>query len=182
MGVRKILMLGESLLRTECECVDDPTSKEVKDLVADMRDTLEDTFRVTGYGRGIAAPQIGALKRIVYLSNRANGSEIVLVNPKIVSHSDEKVTVWDSCLCFLSIFMPVERYEHITVEYYDLSGNRQVIDAGPGNDLAELLQHEIDHLDGVLCLDRVKTTADVISREVFEQHYRSNSPYAQNAR
>jgi peptide deformylase len=173
-------MLGETSLRTDCEWVDDPTSKEVGMLVADMRDTLEDTFRTTGYGRGIAAPQIGALKRAVYLSSRVVGTELVLVNPKIVSHSDEVITVWDSCLCFLSIFMQVERYKHITVEYYDLSGNRQVLEAGPENDLAELLQHEIDHLDGVLCLDRVKSTTDVISREVFEDQYRSNSPYAQN--
>jgi peptide deformylase len=134
MGVRKILMLGEASLRTECEWINDPTSKDVGALVADMRDTLEDTFHKTGYGRGIAAPKIGALRRVVFLSSRVLGTELVLVNPKIISHSDEKVTVWDSCLCFLSIFMQVERYKHITLEHYGLSGDRKVIEAGPEND------------------------------------------------
>ncbi len=159
----------------------DPAADEVKALVADLHDTLEETFRTTGYGRGIAAPQIGVPARVVYLSRRVLGEELVLVNPKVVSHSSETVTVWDSCLCFLSIFMQVERYERITVEYYDLTGKSCTLEAGPDNDLAELLQHEIDHLDGVLCLDRVKRSADVVAREVFEERYRGGSPYAQNS-
>jgi peptide deformylase len=182
MSAKDVLTLGESLLREKCEWVENPQSEDIKALVTDLRDTLEETFRRTGYGRGIAAPQIGELKRVVYLSSRVLGKELVLVNPKIVSCSDEMVTVWDSCLCFLSIFMPVERHKRITVEYYDIDGHMQRLEAGAENDLSELLQHELDHLDGILCLDRVKNVADIVSLKVFEKHYRSESPYALNAR
>jgi len=89
--------------------------------------------------------------------------------------------VWDACLSFLCIFMQVERHKEITVRYQDLSGERREIKAGVERDLSELLQHEIDHLDGILCIDRVKDARTICTREEFEKRYRMESPYAVKA-
>lgn len=178
MTIKRILPLGEPELRVQCKSVDDPFAPEVKRIIQDLRDTVEETFRVTGYGRGLAAPQLGYLSRMVYLSPRVTGRELVLINPVITACSKETAKVWDSCLCFLSIFMLVERHTHITVDYLDEEGRGHTLHAGPENDLAELLQHEIDHLNGVLCIDRVQNIEEIVSRECFEEKYRQESPYA----
>ena len=90
----------------------------------------------------------------------------------------EKIVVWDACLSFLSIFMQVERHRDITVRYQDLSGQRCEIRAGEERNLSELLQHEIDHLDGILAVDRIKDMKTMCTREEFEKRYRAGSPYA----
>lgn len=179
MTVRAILPLGEDRLRARCDEVRDPSSAKTRAVVEDLRDTLEETYQRTGYGRGIAAPQIGEQIRVVYLSKRVLGEELVLINPRVVERSEEMITTWDSCLCFLSIFMRVDRHREIVVEYEDLEGFRRVLRAGAERDLSELLQHEIDHLDGVLCIDLVRTSSDIVTREVFEKRYREGSPYAE---
>jgi peptide deformylase len=104
-----------------------------------------------------------------------------LVNPQIVAQSDERIVVWDACLSFLSIFMQVERNRDITVRYQDLQGQTQEIQASELRNLSELLQHEIDHLDGILCIDRVTDLRTVCTKEEFEKRYRAASPYATNA-
>ena len=88
------------------------------------------------------------------------------------------MVVWDACLSFLSIFMQVERYREITVRYQDVEGNTLEVDAGDDRNLSELLQHEIDHLDGILAIDRVIDTKTICTREEFEKRYREASPYA----
>lgn len=181
MALREIVKLGDERLRQRCQEVADPTSSEIHRIVADLRDTVEDSYDKTGYGRGIAAPQLGEMVRVVYLSKRVLGEELVLVNPSIVARSVETVEVWDACLSFLSIFMRVERSTSIVVEYTDLQGRAQRIEAGPEHDLSELLQHEIDHVDGVLCLDRVEDVKDIVSREVFERDLVQGTPYAKAA-
>jgi peptide deformylase len=100
-----------------------------------------------------------------------------LINPTIVEHSEETMVVWDACLSFLCIFFQVRRYQRIRVRYQDLTGDWQEMLAE--GDLAELLQHEIDHLDGVLALDQVIDLKTMCTREEFEQRYRAESPYAQ---
>jgi peptide deformylase len=171
MAIREILRLGDSRLREKCRELADPTAEEVLRVINDLRDTVEASFRETGYGRAIAAPQIGEMVRIVFLSARVAGRELVLINPRMVSHSSETEKVWDGCLSFLSIFMRVQRYKRIDVEYLDTSGACCNLEAGAENDLAELLQHEIDHLDGVLCIDRVRESSDIVSREYFESNF-----------
>jgi peptide deformylase len=145
--------------------------------VAALADTLRHSRETTGYGRAIAAPQIGILQRVVFL-NVEGDRPWPLVNPEITARSEETVVVWDACLSFLSIFMKVRRHKYITVRYQDLAGATHVVEAGPERDLAELLQHEIDHLDGVLCIDRVEDLKTVCSKEEFELRYKTGSPYA----
>lgn len=177
MPVRTILQLGDPLLRKKCAAVADPTSPLVGGLVADLADTLSHWRSNTGYGRGIAAPQIGILERVIFL--KLPGEEPwPLINPEIVRRSDEKIVVWDACLSFLSIFMQVERHREITVRYQSLQGATREFEAGEDRNLSELLQHEIDHLDGILAIDRVIDVRTIITREEFEKRYRDASPYA----
>jgi peptide deformylase len=101
-----------------------------------------------------------------------------MINPEIVRHSDDKIIVWDACLSFLSIFMQVERFREITVHYQNLRGEILEFHAGQDRDLSELLQHEIDHLNGTLAIDRVVDLKTICTREEFEKRYRDASPYA----
>ncbi|HTS34720.1 MAG TPA: peptide deformylase [Candidatus Solibacter sp.] len=177
MAVRPILQLGDPTLRQKSQRVADPTARDISNLVRDLAETLAHARAETGYGRGIAAPQLGVLKRVIFL--KLPGVEPwPLINPEIIEASDEKITVWDACLSFLAIFMQVERHRQITVRYQNLYGETLEFEAGDDRNLSELLQHEIDHLDGVLALDRVLDIRTVCTREEFEKRYRDSSPYA----
>jgi peptide deformylase len=101
-----------------------------------------------------------------------------LVNPEITWRSEEKIVVWDGCLSFLSIFMQVERHREIVVRYQDLRGEWKEVRASEERNLSELLQHEIDHLDGILAIDRIADMRTMCTREEFERRYRAHSPYA----
>src|SRR5215467_107229 len=180
MAVRTVRQLGDPVLREKCKPVEDACAPEIRALVEDLQDTLAFWRKTTGYGRGMAAPQIGVLQRVIFL--RLPGEDPwPLVNPKIIERSAERMVVWDACLSFLSIFMQVERSREITIQYQDLQGKEHEVRAGELRDLSELLQHEIDHLDGVLCLDRVTDFKTVCTKEEFEKRYRAASPYAVSA-
>ena len=195
--MREILQLGDPRLRERCERVENPAKPETAKLIEDLRDTLAHWRKTTGYGRGIAAPQLGAMKRVIFLklpfgqpkagaqgkpdwseTHREFHEGAALINPEIVERSAEKFAVWDACLSFLCIFMQVERHRAITVRYQDAEGSWSELKAGVEGDLAELLQHEIDHLDGILCIDRVKDLRTICTKEEFEKRYRMESPYA----
>jgi peptide deformylase len=181
MAVRKVLQLGDPALRQKAEphqFADD--NSDLFNLIGDLRDTLTHWRKETGYGRGIAAPQLGVLERVILL--QLPGAEPwPLINPQIIQRSAEKIVVWDACLSFLAIFMQVERDKEITVRYQDVRGEWQEVQAGEERDLSELLQHEVDHLDGILCIDRVTDVKTVCTKEEFEKRYRANSPYAAKA-
>ncbi len=177
MSVRTVLQLGDPGLRDVAKKVAEPTAPEIRMLVEDLADTLAFWWKSTGYGRGIAAPQIGANVRVIFL--KLPGEEPwPLVNPEIIWRSAEKIVVWDACLSFLSIFMQVERHREITVRYQDLRGEWHEAHASEERNLSELLQHEIDHLDGILAVDRITDMKTMCTREEFEKRYRATSPYA----
>lgn len=180
MAVRTVRQLGDPVLREACKDVQDPSAPEIRALIEDLADTLAFWRETTGYGRGIAAPQIGMGQRVIFL--RLPGeAPWPLLNPVITERSTERIVVWDACLSFLSIFMQVERSREITVRYQDLRGEWREIRAGEERNLSELLQHEIDHLDGVLCIDRVTDVTTICTKEEFEKRYRAASPYAVGA-
>jgi peptide deformylase len=177
MAIRTVLQLGDPGLREVAKHVEDPTTPEIRALVDDLAETLAYWRKATGYGRGIAAPQIGANLRVIFL--RLTGEEPwPIVNPVITERSTEKIVVWDACLSFLSIFMQVERHREIAVRYQDLRGEWHELHAGEERNLSELLQHEIDHLDGILAVDRITDIRTLCTREEFEKRYRAASPYA----
>jgi peptide deformylase len=177
MAIQTVLQLGDPKLREIAAPIANPRAPEIAALVKDLADTLAYWRSSTGYGRGIAAPQIGVAQRVIFL--QLSGAEPwPLVNPEIIERSAEKIVVWDACLSFLSIFMQVERHREIKVRYQDLRGDHHEIQAGAEKDLAELLQHEIDHLEGILAVDRITDMRTLCTREEFEKRYRATSPYA----
>jgi peptide deformylase len=177
MAIRTVLQLGDPGLREIATRVQDPAAPQIRTLIEDLSDTLAYWKSTTGYGRAIAAPQIGTAVRVIVL--QLPGAEPwPFVNPEITERSEEKIVVWDACLSFLSIFMQVERNREITVRYQDLHGKWHQIQAGEGRNLSELLQHEIDHLDGILAVDRITDIRTMCTREEFEKRYRAHSPYA----
>jgi peptide deformylase len=177
MSVKAILQLGNPLLRQKARPVIDPAAPEIDALVRDLADTLAHWRSKTGYGRGIAAPQIGVLQRVVFLK-LPEAAPWPLINPEIIKRTEEKIIVWDACLSFLSIFMQVDRHRQITIRYQSLDGKALEFEAGGDRNLSELLQHEIDHLDGILAIDRVTDVKTICTREEFEKRYRDSSPYA----
>lgn len=173
MGIRDIVELGDPLLRSAASPVADPSAPWIGQLVADLQETLAHWRRTTTYGRGIAAPQIGEPWRIVFLNVEEPWP---LINPTIVARSEETETLWDACLSFLTIFFQVDRHRWIDISYQDLGGNEHRFRAEGG--LSELLQHEIDHVDGIVAIDRITDPKTICTRAEFEARYRAESPYA----
>jgi peptide deformylase len=167
MAVRRILQLGDPVLRARCVPVANPRSPAARIVADDLRDTLRDMREKHGSGRGLAAPQIGAPIRMVHveLPNR----RWTLVNPEIVDVGDQDFLVWDDCFSFPDLFVRVQRAYHVTVRYQDRTGITRTLEAeGP---LAELIQHEIDHLDGVLAVDRATGIDPFCLREEWAKHW-----------
>jgi peptide deformylase len=177
MPLRTILQLGDPRLREVALPVENPSTPEIAALVRDLADTLAHWRSTTGYGRGIAAPQLGVRQRVIFLQLPGE-QPWPLVNAEMTERSEEKIIVWDACLSFLSIFMQVERHREITIRWQDLAGKRHEFRAGDDRSLSELLQHEIDHLDGILAVDRITDLKTLCSREEFEKRHRAASPYA----
>ena len=177
MAIRTVLQLGDPELREVAKKVSNPAAQEIRTLIEDLSDTLAYWRNTTGYGRGIAAPQIGSNARVIFLGLPGEDAW-PLVNPEITWRSAEKIVVWDACLSFLSIFMQVERHHEITVRYQDLLADWHEVRATEERNLSELLQHEIDHLDGILAVDRIVDIKTMCTREEFEKRYRAASPYA----
>jgi len=149
--VRPILTDENPLLR-HVSVAAAPSDTALRAEIADMAATLQDFRARAGFGRAISAPQIGILKRVVVMD--FGDGELVLLNPQIVEHSSETQQVWDDCLSVPDKLVLVERYAAVTVVYTTLAGE-ELTWSLPQPDLAELLQHEIDHLDGVLMTDRM---------------------------
>ena len=175
MAICEVLQLGNPTLREPAERVADPGTPEIAALLADMSDTLDHWRLTTGYGRGIAAPQIGVARRVVFV-NVDRQTPWLLINPEIVAQSAETMEIWDACLSFLCIFFKVRRFCWVDVRYQDTTGGWHELHADGA--LAELMQHEIDHLDGILSIDRMTDPRTICTRDEFELRHRSESRYA----
>jgi peptide deformylase len=167
---KPVLLLGSPTLRLKSEAVCEFASASFKGDIADLKEALEDFRARNGFGRGIAAIQIGIARRMIALN--LGGGPFVIVNPRIVRRSPEAFRMWDDCMSFPDLVVRVERHRSIDVEYLDEGGNRK---EWPGLDQAtsELLQHEIDHLDGVLAIDRAIEASDII----YKAEYSRNRAY-----
>ena len=162
--VKEILLLGNPLLRVECERVKNFPDAELRCTLVDLRDTLAEFRRAHGFGRGIAAPQIGVAEQIIFISI---DEPIALSNPKITRRSKQVMTLWDDCFSFPDIMVKLRRNVEIEVEYRDEEGKKQTLEAEGG--LSELLQHEIDHLNGVLAIDRAIDSKHIILRSEWKR-------------
>ncbi|HTJ58348.1 MAG TPA: peptide deformylase [Devosiaceae bacterium] len=148
MAIRPILVLPDQRLRAVADPVD-KIDEEVKKLARDMLDTM-----YAAPGIGLAATQLGEMKRIVVMDLAKEGETpepMVMINPEILKFSDETVITEEGCLSIPDLYYEVERPADVTVRYTDLDGNTVERDAS--DRLAICVQHELDHLDGVLYID-----------------------------
>ena len=160
-----VLLLGDPRLRErarEIEDFDDPAVVAARHALAE---TLGAFRRRHGFGRAISAPQIGAPLRMIAV-NLGEGPFFV-VNPTVTWLGDETFTMWDDCMSFPGLLVRLARHRAISLAYRDERGDERVwerMELAP----SELLQHEIDHLDGVLAVDRALDRESVVMREVFD--------------
>ena len=164
MAARRIIQLGDPLLRA----VSAPaTASEAASVFEDLRDTLHEFQRTHGFGRGISAVQIGEPKRLIYIEFADRAYR--LRNPVFQSRSAETFCLWDDCFSFPNLLVWLERARSVSVRYEDDDGREIRLEAEGA--LSELLQHEMDHLDGVLAIDRAIDRNGFCTREEYIRRY-----------
>lgn len=149
MALRSILLLGNEKLHEVCQIIEKKELAQIKSNVTDLHDTLLNFRQKYGCGRAIAAPQIGVMKRLIYIFI---DKPLVLINPEIIFKSEELMEIWDDCMSFPDLLVKVKRHVACRVKYKDLDWNEQEIYFD--KDMSELFQHEYDHLDGILAVAR----------------------------
>ena len=167
MSASNVLLLGDPRLRRVSEqvpSISDPAYITDKHR---LQTTLAEFRTRHGFGRGISAPQIGVPLRFIALHlDRA----FVVANPVITWKSEETFTMWDDCMSFPWLMVRLRRHASISLQYVDEDGRtgewRRLEQSS-----SELLQHEIDHLDGILAIDRALDRDAIISREVYERDF-----------
>jgi peptide deformylase len=166
MAVKEILLLGNPVLRQKSDRVDDFKNMDVHKTVNDLQDTLKNFREINNFGRGIAAPQIGVSSRIIFIDA---AKPMALINPEIIESSTEMMILWDDCFSFPDIMVKVKRNKEIKVRYRDINQEEQMISAN--GSLSELLQHEIDHLDGILAIDRAIDSKHIILKTEYQKYH-----------
>ncbi|HUP59643.1 MAG TPA: peptide deformylase [Thermoanaerobaculia bacterium] len=163
----QVLLLGDPRLRVCSTEVERADPRALDELAA----TLDAFRRKHGFGRAISAPQIGIAQRFIAM-NLGRGT-FFIVNPVITARSEETLTMWDDCMSFPDLLVRVRRFSSISLEYADEHGTRK-----EWRDLSqaesELLQHEIDHLDGILAVDRAIDRESLVIKSVYDanrEHY-----------
>jgi peptide deformylase len=167
MSARRILQLGDPLLRAVSAPVGDPA--EAAGVFQDLRDTLHEFQRTHGFGRGISAVQIGEPKRLIYIE--LEGHAYCLRNPEFEWQSDEKFQLWDDCFSFPDLLVRLERSLAVRIRFSNDAGEVERLEARGA--FSELLQHEIDHLDGILAIDRALDREGLCTREEYERRHRA---------
>jgi peptide deformylase len=151
--VREIKKIGDPVLRRKAKKVEKVT-KETQKLIDDMIETMH-----SAHGMGLAAPQVGVLQRIAIVEVEQNdevpgsGQTYVLINPEVVKQSEEKWQNQEGCLSIPGWRGEVERPTHITVKLTGREGNRVKLDLEGW--VARAFMHEIDHLDGIMFIDKL---------------------------
>ena len=145
MAILEIKKYPDPILRKKCEEVKE-VNEEIKKLVDDMIETMEKND-----GAGLAAPQVGVLKRVIVVETE-KGS-VGFVNPKIVKTTKETEIDWEGCLSISGIFLKIKRWKGVEIETLNKEGKKIRIRAK--GLVARIFQDEIDHLNGILIIDRV---------------------------
>jgi peptide deformylase len=158
-----VLLLGDPRLRERS----DEVTRFDEASFATLARALEDFRARHGFGRAISAPQIGIRQRFIAV-NLGRGT-FFIVNPIITWRSEETFTMWDDCMSFPDLLVRVKRTRSLSLEYVDEKGQSK---EWREMDLAaaELLQHEIDHLDGILAVDRAIDRESLVLRAEYERN------------
>lgn len=147
--LKDLLQLGDSRLYEVCEPVYKHELPLVKEWVGDLHNVMEEIRAKYKFGRGIAAPQLGIMKRLIYLNL---DQPLVIINPVFENLSEEMFELWDDCMSFPNLLVKVKRHKVLTIKYLDENWQPQTWQVEDA--ISELLQHEYDHLEGVLCTMR----------------------------
>ena len=166
--IRPTLELGNPALRQAAAAVSDPRDEKIVQLIEDLRDTLHDWRSRHGWGRALSAPVIGVPSRIMLIE--LEGSSLVLINPSFERWGNEQVDGYESCITFSSLWGCIVRPRTVVVQAYDEVGTPVRIEAD--GDLARLLQHEIDHLDGFVWLDREPDVETICTTDEYRRRHR----------
>ncbi len=167
--ILKIVRLGTPVLRENAISIANVSDDTIQDLI----DNLIETAKAAN-GVGIAAPQVSQLHRLFIIASRPSPrypnaplmKPIAIINPKIVSHSGEIVKDWEGCLSIPGLRGLVPRSHTIEVEYTDKNGQlqRQILT----DFVARIFQHELDHLNGIVFLDRLESDEDLFAEEEYQ--------------
>lgn len=166
----QVALLGHPVIREIATQVEDIKNKRIQKLIDDMIATVIDVD-----GVGIAAPQVYKPYRIFILASHPTPRypdaptmiPTAIINPKIISYSDDKEKDWEGCLSIPGIRAVVPRSRTITVRYTTRDGN--VVDTSYEGFVARIFQHEYDHLDGIVFLDRLESTKDIYMEKEFQK-------------
>jgi len=146
MAILPISIYPDSILLKKAKKIKDPKSQEIQELILNMLETMKSSD-----GLGLAAPQVGKSLRLCVIS--FEGKTHILINPKVSSKSWKKVTGEEGCLSFPGVFLPIKRHKRVSVKAQDRNGDKLVIKAD--GMLSRILQHEIDHLEGIPFIKRM---------------------------
>src|SRR5271155_2686819 len=168
--LRQIAQLGHPVLREPVASVAVPASEAIRALVADMRETMTDAS-----GVGIAAPQVFESLAIFIVASRPNPrypdaplmEPEVMINPEIIERSAEMVKDWEGCLSIPGLRGEVSRHRHIKARYQTIEG--QLVERQFSDFVARIVQHEDDHLHGIVFLDRLESTRDLVTEKEFQK-------------
>jgi peptide deformylase len=149
MAVRKILLLGDEALYRFARPVNEDELPRARQVVTDLQDTMMNFREKYRFGRAIAAPQIGEPLRIIYMN--LAGQPFAFINPRL-EFGEGQFELWDDCMSFPGLEVRLKRYRQCQLFYKDLDWQDGCLIMG--DDLAELIQHEYDHLDGILAVQR----------------------------
>jgi peptide deformylase len=165
-----IIQLGNPILRQKATEVENIQDETVQKLIDDLMATVTEAN-----GVGIAAPQVAQSCRVMIVASRPNPryphaphmEPTAMINPRIIAHSSTVIKDWEGCLSIPGIRGLVPRYEAIEVEYTDKNGKiqRQLLT----NFVARIFQHEYDHFDGIVFLDRLESNLDIVTDHEYQK-------------
>jgi peptide deformylase len=165
-----VVQLGNPILRRHAQPIEKIRDEAVQQLINDLIALAQTTNAV-----GIAAPQVGESQRLLVIASRPNlryphaphMAPTAMINPIIINHSDETVKDWEGCLSIPGIRGLVPRYQEIEVEYTCPEGKiqRQVLT----DFVARIFQHEYDHLEGKVFLDRLEEMTELMTEDEYQR-------------
>lgn len=173
--ILEIIQLGNPILRAPSQLIDNIGDQRIQKLIDDLIATVGQAN-----GVGIAAPQVAQSYQLFIVASRPNlrypnaptMEPTAMINPKIIAHSTQMVKGWEGCLSIPEIRGYVARYEAIEIEYTDRNGKLQKQELT--HFVARIFQHEYDHLNGIVFLDRLESTQDIITEQEYQKQIVSN--------
>lgn len=170
----RITQLGEPVLRRKARAIPRPADPRLRVLIGHMIRTMR-----RAHGVGIAAPQVGKPLRLFIIASRPNPRypkapamrPLAMINPQLLSHSKETVMGWEGCLSIPGLRGRVPRYRRVSVRYTTASG--QIQTAVLKDFVARIFQHEFDHIQGVVYLDRVQDTRTFVTEGAYRKSLRT---------